>query len=160
MGGIRTSLLMLGLAFAVALAESAEREGSHDPAKLKVRGYGPFGNRELKGLISLLEATEKRPEFFEANYVEDAVLIIFSRLLRDGYLLPTVRARVTYPDGGDQEFSWTEPLGEPLPRPFKAKKLEFLIEPGTLFYFEEIQFSGVEEVMALRDAAHFFIETD
>lgn len=149
-------LLLCVLWASVANLSSATNE----TAKLKVSGYGLFGNRELKGLISVLQATEKRPRFLEANYVEDAVLVMFSRLRRDGYLHPTVRVHATFRDGLEEEFTWTEPLGEPLPRPFEASRLEFAIEPGTLFYFEEIQFSGLDEVIPLRDAAHFFIETD
>ena len=127
---------------------------------MKVSGYGLFGNRELKGLVSVLQTGEKRPEFFAANDVEDAVLIMFSRLRRDGYLFPTIRVQAEFRDGGTDEFVWTEPLGEPLPRPFEAKRIEFQIEPGVLFYFEEVRFAGVDGLIPLRDAAHFFIETD
>lgn len=151
--------VLIGSAFILTIAGAKGAEASN-PAKWKVTGYGLFGNRELKGLVSMLQTTAGRPEFLEANDVEDAVLILFSRLRRDGYLFPTIRARVVLDDAREQEFVWTEPLGEPLPRPFRAKQVEFQVEAGTLFFFEEIQFSGVEEVMPLRDAAHFFIETD
>jgi outer membrane protein assembly complex protein YaeT len=135
----------------------AENETS---AELKVSGYGIFGNRELKGLLTVLQPEEQRPEYFEANYVEDAVLVLFSRLVRDGYLHPVIRVQAEFDDGTRQEFAWTEPLGEPLPRSFRAKRLEFHIEPGTLFYFELITFAGLDGILELRDAAHFFIETD
>ena len=151
--------LLFALCASVAISFSAEKS-NHEPAKLKVGGYGLFGNRELKGLVSVLQTTEERPEFFEANYVEDAVLILFSRLRRDGYLFPTITAEVEFRDGTSSEFVWTEPLGEPLPRPFEAKKLKFQIDPGVLFYFEEVRFSGIDDLIPLRDAAHFFIETD
>ena len=141
-------------------SSSLGAETNSEPAKLKVRGYGLFGNRELKSLVSVLQTSEKKPEFFEANYIEDSVLVLFSRLRRDGYLFPTIRVRTQFREGGEQEFIWTEPLGEPLPRPFEAKRVEFEIDPGVLFYFEEIRFAGVEEILPLRDAAHFFIETD
>lgn len=139
---------------------SSGAETNSKPAKLKVRGYGLFGNRELKNLVSVLQTTEGKPQFFEANQVEDAVLVMFSRLRRDGYLLPTIRARVEFREGGQLEFVWTEPLGEPLPRPFEARRVEFEIDPGVLFYFAEIRFAGIDEIIPLRDAAHFFIETD
>jgi hypothetical protein len=99
-----------------------------------VRGYGLFGNRELKNLVSVLQTAEAKPQFFEANQIEDAVLVMFSRLTRDGYLLPTIRARVEFRDGARSEFIWTEPLGEPLPRAFEARRVEFEIDPGVLFY--------------------------
>src|SRR5688572_13192101 len=99
-------------------------ETNREPAELKVRGYGFFGNRELKGFLTLLPTSEVRPQFFEANYVEDAVLILFSRLRRDGYLFPRIRVIAEFRDGGRQEFTWDDPLGEPLPRPFEARRLE------------------------------------
>ena len=151
-------LLLCVLCASVVIAFPQETNG--EPAKLKVRGYGLFGNRELKGLLTMLQNAEKRPEFFEANYVEDAVLVLFSRLGRDGYLFPTIRVVAEFRDGARQEFFWTEPLGEPLPRPFEAKRLEFEIETGVLFYFEEVLFAGLDELIPLRDAAHLFIETD
>jgi outer membrane protein assembly complex protein YaeT len=135
-------------------------EDADAPAKLKVSGYGLFGNRELKGLLSVLRTGEEKPKYFEANFVEDAVLIMFSRLHRDGYLFPRIRVVAEFRDGARQEFVWTEPLGEPLARPFEAKRLEFRIDPGVLFYFEEVAFSGLDDLIPLRDAAHFFIETD
>ena len=151
--------LLCVLCAGVIISLSAE-EAQPEPAKLKVSGYGLFGNRELKGMLSLLQSGEQKPAFFEANYVEDAVLILFSRLARDGYLFPTFRAQVEFVDGSWGEFVWTEPLGEPLPRPFQAKKLTFQIEPGVLFYFDEVSFFGIDNLIPLRDAAHFFIETD
>ena len=159
MRGTRPTLLFV-CALIFSLTGSVAAETNSKPAKLKVGGYGLFGNRELKGLISVLQTTEEKPRYFEANYVEDAVLILFSRLRRDGYLFPTIRAEVEFENGAMNEFIWTEPLGEPLPRQLEAKKVKFNIEPGILFYFEEVRFEGLDELISLRDAAHFFIETD
>ncbi len=157
-GGAICFLCLLCLSLGLLPAGAAETNSK--PAKLKVKGYGLFGNRELKSLASVLQTTEKKPDVFEANYVEDAVLVMFSRLNRDGYLFPTIRVRAEFRDGSSGEFFWTEPLADPLPRPFEAKRVEFEIDPGVLFHFEQIRFSGLEEVLRLRDAAHFFIETD
>src|SRR5687768_6910003 len=123
-GRIRYRFFLCALCASVVIPPSFAAETNSQPAKLKVRGYGLFGNRELKSLVSVLQMTDKRPEFFEANYVEDSVLVIFSRLRRDGYLFPTVRAKVKFRGGGEGEFTWTEPLGEPLPRPFEAERVE------------------------------------
>lgn len=157
MTGRKPTYILLVLLLCGPVCDAAETD---KPAKLKVSGYGLFGNRELKGLLSVLQVTEERPKSFEANYVEDAVLVLFSRLGRDGYLFPTIRVEAEFEDGGQQEFVWTEPLGDPLPRPFDAKKLHFKIETGVLFYFEEVAFAGLDGILPLRDAAHFFIETD
>ncbi len=159
MSATRPTLLLI-CALLLSLTGSFSAETNSKPAKLKVSGYGLFGNRELKGLVSVLQTANEKPVFFEANYVEDAVLILFSRLRRDGYLFPTIRVEVEFRDGAQNEFVWSEPLGEPLPRPFEAKKVEVKIEPGVLFYFEEVRFEGLDDLISLRDAAHFFIETD
>src|SRR5687767_6712013 len=124
--GTQAYLLYLLCAWLVCVSCFAADTDS-EPAKLKVRGYGLFGNRELKSLASVLQSGDKKPEFFEANDVEDIVLVLFSRLRRDGYLFPSIRARVEFRDGRNDEFVWTEPLGEPLPRPFEAKRVEFEI---------------------------------
>ncbi|HVK58682.1 MAG TPA: BamA/TamA family outer membrane protein [Candidatus Kapabacteria bacterium] len=156
----RARLLWGCVALISLIVAQLRAETKDDPAKVKVSGYGVFGNRELKGLVSLLQTGKEMPRLLEANYVEDSVLIIFSRLARDGYLFPTIRVEAEFEDGLRQEFVWTEPLGEPLPRPFDARQVEFKVEPSVLFYFEEVRFSGLDDLMPLRDAAHFFIETD
>ena len=85
MTGRKPTYILLVLLLCGPVCDAAETD---KPAKLKVSGYGLFGNRELKGLLSVLQVTEERPKSFEANYVEDAVLVLFSRLGRDGYLFP------------------------------------------------------------------------
>ena len=128
-------------------------------AKLSVSGYGFFGNRELKALLTSLEIPGEKPEFFEANFVEDAVLVLFSKLQRDGYLHPIITVEATGTNDSHQTFTWEQPLGEPVPRELKARNLVFKIDHGLLFYYENIYFSGVH-ALTLTEAAHFFIETD
>ena len=129
------------------------------PAKLSIKGYGFLGDRELKSLVVLLERSGKKPVTFEANFVEDAVLILFSRLNKDGYLHPKIHANIELADGEHRTFTWIDPVSESLPRPLNAKKVEFVIEKGVRFYYEEVRFSGINAI-SLRDAAHFFIEVD
>jgi outer membrane protein insertion porin family len=129
------------------------------PAKLSIKGYGFLGDRELKSLVVLLERSGKKPVTFEANFVEDAVLILFSRLNKDGYLHPKIHANIELADGEQRTFTWIDPVGESLPRPLNAKKVEFVIEKGVRFYYEEVRFSGINAI-SLRDAAHFFVEVD
>src|SRR3569833_2301338 len=125
-------LALLLLLFPFFFAGQAKAATNAPPAKLSVSGYGFFGNRQLKNLLSVLQKPGAKPAFFEANYVEDAILVLFSRLNRDGYLHPIILAIAKTPEAGKQTFTWTAPLGEPLPRPFQARRLEFLIEQGVL----------------------------
>ena len=66
-----------------------------EPAKLTVSGYGFFGNLELKSLLKMLDEDTENREFFDANYIEDAALILMSRINRDGYLKPKISALLT-----------------------------------------------------------------
>lgn len=128
-------------------------------AHVGVHGYGLFGNRELKRMLDFLQKPGEKPEFLDANFVEDAVLILFSRLNRDSYLAPKIRAELVLDTGEKRSFSWEHSLQEPLPRPMRIKSIDFHIEPGILFYFERIQFSGIQSLTE-KEARHFFEETD
>src|SRR5262245_55980096 len=112
--GGRLTAVLLGLLLTVSLQAESKKSKAH----LSVKGYGFFGNRELQGLVTMLEHPGEKTVAFSANFVEDAVLIIFSRLRRDGYLQPVVRAKAELENGVERNFTWTDPLGEPLPRPF------------------------------------------
>src|SRR5437867_5223570 len=56
------------------------------PAELKIAGYGILGNRDLRRVLQVLLVSGTKPEFFDANFIEDAALILLSTLRRDGYL--------------------------------------------------------------------------
>ena len=143
----------------LALTPSIRGQDADEPAKLKISGYGIFGNRELKALIKSLQTGAEEPHTFDSTFIEDAVLVLFSRIARDGYLAPTMHARITRENGEVLEKTWTEPLADPLPRDLQARRVEIEIDEGVLFYFENIQFRGLDE-LPVDDAAHFFIETD
>ncbi len=154
-GWSRGWVLLSGLFWSASLLAAT----NEPPATISIKGYGIFGNRELKSVVSMLERPGEKPAAFGANFVEDAVLILFSRLNRDGYLHPVVRAHLALADGQQRTFAWTEAVGEPLPRPLAAKEVIFQIEPGVRFWFEEVHFDGVT-ALPLREASHFFIQTD
>ena len=91
--------------------------------------------------------------------MEDAVLVIYAKLQREGYLYPQITANIVTEEGEAHQFTWVEPLREPLPRKLKAKRLAFEIHPGVLFYYDNILFGGLN-ALKVEEAAHFFIETD
>src|SRR5690349_8258391 len=51
-----------------------------NPAKFKISGYGFLGDLQLKKSIDLLILNNQKPEIFDANFVEDASLILASTL--------------------------------------------------------------------------------
>jgi len=147
-------LLILLLLFSTlhAVADS-------DPPKpkLKVSGYGFMGDLKLKNLLKLIKG-DKTNEFFNANFIEDSVVVIFSGLQRDGYLRPEIIARVTMDDGERQTFRWRTTLGEPLPRSLRARSVHFRIHEGARYHYREIHFEGLESIKP-DDALGYFVDT-
>src|SRR4051794_22044808 len=84
------------LAFLIVLLVSPPLSQATEPkrAQLTVSGYGLLGNRQLKQSLQLLGDPGKKPEFFDANFVEDSALILMSRLNRDGFLKPELIAHL------------------------------------------------------------------
>jgi outer membrane protein insertion porin family len=127
-------------------------------AHLKISGNGFFGDRQLKRTVATLHAAKQRPVFYDANFIEDAALLIFSDLRRSGYLKPSLVAQVTLHDGSIREFEWTESGREPLPRPLHARKVWFRISKGHLYHYQSLEFEGLQH-LTLDQARSFFIET-
>ena len=128
------------------------------PAKLKISGYGLFGNRELKRMLRTLDPGVKKPEFFGADFVEDAALILASRVKRDGFLTPEITVRAHLENGGRIELKADDLLDNPLPRPLRIIELDFTIRKGVLFHYRQILFEGLQSI-AEKEARSYFIET-
>lgn len=146
----------LAFAFCFLLLNSA-LAAEKDPARLKISGYGILGNLELKHLIKTFDEKGKRREIYDANFIEDAALILMSRVSRDGYLKPKITVRLTLENGDVQTYEWREKLEEPLPRPTKAKRVEFKIDEGVFYFFDELSFEGLQAITE-KEARAFFIE--
>lgn len=148
--GCRYSALFFGVACCAAQAEIK-------PAKLEVSGYGVLGNLELKNLLKTFDEKNKQREFYDANFIEDSALILISRISRDGYLQPKITARLTFENGESKTYEWRETIREPLPRPINARRVEFVIDEGVFYFFDEINFEGLQAI-AEDDARAFFVE--
>ncbi|HZL43036.1 MAG TPA: BamA/TamA family outer membrane protein, partial [Verrucomicrobiae bacterium] len=148
----RTALLLL-LVFCCAA-------GDRKPAKavLKISGYGLLGDLRLKRLIRVMELGKRKPEFFDANFIEDSALILGSKLRDDGYLRPEIRAEITLQGGRTLEHAWQENQEEPLPRPLLAKTVHFFIRRGLRYHYAKLEFPGLSVLPAKRARA-FFVET-
>lgn len=128
------------------------------PATVKVSGYGLLGNRELRQLLELVQPAQ-RPEFYDANFVEDAALVLLSRAVRDGYLNVHVTARLTLADGSELRHTWDKGLATFLPRPLAVKRVHFIIQRGPLFHYRQLQISGLKAI-SVTQARQFFVNTD
>jgi hypothetical protein len=153
--------LVLSIVFLGGFTQTAAKDealAEPSPAKLDVNGYGFFGNLELKRLLRVLDPERAKREFYDAIFIEDALLLLMSRVNRDGYLKPRITAHLTLLDGEIVSYEWDRPLEEPLPRELKAKVVRFEIQKGILYHYRHIRFDGAA-ALSRKTALSYFIET-
>ena len=151
-------ILALVLFPVMAFAAPAQPRQTN-PASLKISGYGFFGNHQLRRMLQTLELGGKEPAFFSASFVEDAALILSSRVKRDGYLRPMVEIRMRLADGAELVTDAESLLKTPLPSSARIIALRFHIRKGVLYYFQSLQFEGLRAV-APKAARSYFFETE
>lgn len=142
------------------MAFAAGAVGKPEPpaAKLKISGYGLFGDLRLKRTIQLLELQTKKPQFFDANFIEDSAVILRSNLRDDGYLQPAITVNLTWEDGRELKYEWNDAPEEPLPRALRAREVEFKIKPGLLYRYAQMEFAGLNAI-PVKQARTYFVET-
>ncbi len=156
------ALLLLGVSMCPVSAEEqatakAEKEKVESPARLKITGYGLIGNFELKRLLQSLDLQWKERETFDANFIEDSALIVLSTLQRDGYLKPTITVRAIDTNGVESTHQWSTTIDPPLQRPYHAKEVQFQLDPGPLYRYEQVGVEGSTELDE-KEVRAFFIE--
>ncbi len=127
-------------------------------AEVKISGYGLLGNRQLKRNLAALEPIKQRPEFLDASFVEDAALLLNARVKRDGFLQPKTSIDMKLDDGTRMKVDASELLEHPLPRPLRVTSVHFRIHKGVLYYFKDLEFSGLKTITE-KQARAYFIET-
>lgn len=143
---------------ALWLLTGAATTPSPRPAELTIAGYGFFGNRELRRLLRTLELGGKLPETFTPAFIEDATLLLSTRIRRDGYLHPALQVHLRSAEGEEFEFDAARLLEEPLPSHLRFVSARFSIQEGTLFYYQRIRFSGLT-ALTEKQALPYFLET-
>src|ERR1051326_1985853 len=120
----RGGLPVLLLFFLVNLCCAAEPASSAKPkpAVLRISGYGFLGNRVLKRMLRTVELAGSKPEYFGTAFVEDAALMLTSRVKRDGYLNPVTTIRLRLVDGTQLQVRADELLEKPLPAHLRIKR--------------------------------------
>ncbi|MGZ4987970.1 MAG: BamA/OMP85 family outer membrane protein [Limisphaerales bacterium] len=146
-------MLTISICFSATFAEAAAPK-----AKLKISGYGLLGDLELKRTILLLENKGKKQKTFDANFIEDAAVILLSRLNEDGYLHPELNAQVTLTNGHTVLFRWREAFEQALPRPLEATRVEFHVTKGTFYYYTSVRFASLTTVPE-KTARSYFVES-
>jgi outer membrane protein assembly complex protein YaeT len=153
------ALLISSVASGVTAAEPDNKSKPESkPAQLRVSGYGLLDNLRLRRMLSILQEGEKKPEFFNAAFIDDATFLLAARLRDDGYLKPVITAEMVLDNGKNVSRRWDESVDEPLPRTLRARKVRFRIEAGVLYYFESLTFSGLNSVPE-KKARRYFVET-
>jgi len=137
------------------LAEAA-KPVKPKPAALHISGYGPLANYELKRMLRTLELAGKKPEFFSASFVEDAALVLASRVKRDGYLRPAIDIDLRLADGTTIKVQDRSLIENPLPRGIRVTWVRFHIRKGVLYYFKSLEFEGLKTVTPKSARAYFF----
>ena len=127
-------------------------------AKLQVSGHGFLRDRQLRKVLQVLLLSGKKPEFYDANFVEDAALVLVSTVRRDGYLAPSLTAQLTLEDGRQLGYTWDEEMENPLPRPLRIRKIHFKIRKGVMYHLEELKIEGLTAIPE-KKARAFFVET-
>src|SRR5579862_1777911 len=157
---IRALLLVLFCCRApIGLAAETKPSTKPPPAKLQIAGYGFLGNRQLKRMLITLELAGKKPEFFSSSFVEDAALILASRVKRDGYLHPRIDIAIKLVDGAQIQTDGHNLIDNPLPRRLQVISVRFQIHKGVLYYFKSLQFEGLH-VVSPKTARAYFFETE
>ena len=75
------SALRFVLALATACLACGAQGSQTNQAELKISGYGLLGDRQLKKMLDQLRPEKQRPEYYDANFIEDAALLLNSKLL-------------------------------------------------------------------------------
>src|SRR5690606_12276862 len=98
------------------------------------------------------------PEFLDVNQIEDGAMILMARVQQDGFLRPKIRATVTLEDGSEGVYDWDENLLTILPRPTRARRVEYEIDPGVLYHYEQLESEGLT-VLEEAVAAEYVVAT-
>jgi outer membrane protein insertion porin family len=143
---------------AVAEADAASKV-EFEPARLRVSGFGLLGNWELRKIIRLAQGEDRRPEFWDANFLEDSVLILLSHMTEEGYLEPRVQAQVTLPDGSYQTFEWDKEFDTVVPRDLLARRVHFRAQRGVRFFYRQVEITGLRSIRRA-PAERYFISAE
>jgi outer membrane protein assembly factor BamA len=140
------------LAAVLALAQAA------GGAELKLEGFGWLRNLELRGALRLLldDGTERAE--FDANFIEDAALVLTSELVEEGYFAAEVEAVWRDPAGERRSARLDARLTTTLPRDTRATELRLIARPGVRATVQEVRFTGLTAMK--EDEARKFFRSD
>lgn len=152
----RTRLLIMLVCLAGLTARLDAAESSRPVlAGIKVAGLGWWDNRQMQFALERMLG-ESHGAVLRANAVEDAVFLLLSAMVREGFLRPTVQTRITLQDGQVLDFTFDHRLRTLLPRPMEAVDLALIVDPGVRYVLQEVTVNGGAEVIPAEKARLFF----
>src|SRR6185295_12781967 len=123
-------------------------------AEMHVRGLGWIGNRKAEQRLKVLLGSPA--DILDASAIEDASLVVISKLTEDGYLEPNIRADITLSDGRQVNYPLDAHLTTPLPRPIAASDVILQIDRGRRFVLTDVRFTGLF-ALKTKNARSFFV---
>ncbi|MBE2213877.1 MAG: BamA/TamA family outer membrane protein [Opitutaceae bacterium] len=146
-----------------ALAGRAEADpGPGEPpgaepaaARVRVSGFWWVKNRDLRELLGVLEPEGRPLPVLDAAFIEDAVLVLQSALIDDGFLRASGTVRLRLEDGSARAYPWSAPGLPELPRDLAAVDAEFSITPGVLYFYDQLQVDGLTSISAAEVRSYF-----
>lgn len=141
------------------LGTSATVSAEEPRAEVTVRGFGFFGNRELRRTLELLLDDGKRHTTWDAGFIEDASLVLNSAMVDEGFFDARVRARWRTAEGGRGEAVLDSALSEALPRPLEVTKVRFDAMPGLRAVVDSVEIEGLEAIPSDEAKAFFMPDT-
>jgi outer membrane protein assembly factor BamA len=151
-------LLSLLILFPCGASGETNQVEAVKPAALRVSGFGVLGNRALRQTLRELQADKKAP-VLDANFIEDAFLILLNRLMDDGYLNPLVVGNLTLSNGDPLVVGWDGGEELDVPRDIRVRAVHFEVIHGVLFFYDELVIEGLTAVPESR-AKGFFLTRD
>ena len=123
-------------------------------AEVRVRGLGLLQDRQAQRTLTLLLGPQLGATL-DAGAIEDAALILYSKLGDEGYLQAAVTAQVTRTDGSRGSYPIESTLEHPLPRPLAATAVTLRIRHGVRYSLRAVEFHGLTALPAAEARAYF-----
>lgn len=143
--GLFHALQASGDAVAETTAAEATVEAEVEkPAKFKVKGAGLLRNLRMKRQLYALY-DELNPNW-EATEIEDAALVLISIAHSEGFLNARVIATIEQAEGEPIVVEWNEELDAFLDRSVLSPKVEFAVQLGERFYYDEVFVEPIAEM--------------
>ncbi len=152
----RLGLLFAALWVGVGGIAHPALEAAPGDREFRVQGYGIFGNRSLARIVDILSTGEEPDDHFSPAFLENVLLLLHAQVERNGYFRPHYSLSLVSTEGETLDREWDGRAWLDLPPDFLTRSARVRVDRGTRFYFEQIEFSGLEAISP-RQAERYFI---